>query len=107
MEATTTTTEMDLSAYFKIDKTKEFDKAVTKFVTENGNSPFVDISMEETEGGNVKIDFDAGFEKDCVDAFGDELNELVSDYVTALIQVMLDNKDILQAPEASGSTEKE
>lgn len=85
-------TQNPLQEYFKLDETLEFDKLVGEYVTKTGNSPFMNIEMAD-ENGKLGLDMDTIFNKIVEEAFGDKLDDIISDYFLSVIEVMRKEMD--------------
>jgi len=89
-----------IAHWFKHPDTLEFDKLVAEYVAENGTSPFVNIDLKDEKTGEVMIDMEAEFNTDMEARFGHDLNDIISDYIMALLNSMKES-DEFEDPEVS------
>lgn len=75
----------NLQEFFTNEKTLEFDKMVEEYVAEHGMSPFTNIDLKDEETGEVQIDMEKSFNESVEKKFSVDLDEVLSDYVIALI----------------------
>ena len=80
--------EETLKIYFNHPSALKFDKMVEEYVTNTGMSPIVNIDIVDEETGEIKIDLEENFNKKVEDAFGQELNDILSDYIIATLRLM-------------------
>ena len=92
----------ELKDLFTNPRTEEFDTLIEKFVQDYGNSPFTNIDMQDD--GTMNLDMESKFNDKAKEIFGDDLNEIITDYFTAMMQTMLEeleegNLEFTETPE--------
>ena len=84
-----TAENLDLLKHSNLERTPEFDTLVTKWFQEMGASPFENIEITDDSLGTIAIDMHDVFHSKAEELFGDELDEIVSDYVQALMKSVM------------------
>lgn len=78
---------------FKTPESNELNKMVDEWYLKNQSSPFTDISMvEDGEEGDISIDMVPEFGTKISEVFGDKEEEVLGDYIGALLKTFIEEQ---------------